>query len=79
MAASCAGEREGAGLTAFMAAPNDDFFVAATEAESFSAAAAATATGAGAGGKAIGVGKDLASIAHDALLIDNFTDSMGSE
>ena len=61
-----------------MAAPNDDFFVAATEAESFSAAAA-TATGAGAGGKAIGVGKDLASIAHDALLIDNFTDSMGSE
>ena len=60
-----------------MAAPNDDFFVAATEAESFSAAAA-MATGAGAGGKAIEVGKDLASIAHDALLIDNFTDSMGS-
>ena len=59
---------EGGSLRAFMAAPNDDFFVAATEAESFSAAAAATATGAGAGGKAIGVGKDLASRPSPTML-----------
>ena len=41
-------ERDGGSLRAFMAAPNDDFFVAAaTEAESFSAAANVAVAGPG--------------------------------